>query len=161
MSKIKPNTLKKTKILFVDQKNNLASQLAEHYAKQMYADDYDVYSAGPESDIVDCDLLAVMYVAGEDLRDGVSKTFGSEGLPKNFDVVVYLQKSTYDECASKTAWQGKQILADMGTREDAQCKDDSELSQYLIGLAEKVSTWVENNLEDPSALIKKVVETNQ
>ena len=58
----------KTKVLFVDQKNDFVSQLAEHFAREMFPSLYETYSAGPEKDIVDCEMISVMYQNGEDIR---------------------------------------------------------------------------------------------
>ena len=52
---------KKCSVLFVDSLNDLSSQLAEYYTRKFYPGLYDVYSAGPKHEIVDCDLLSVMY----------------------------------------------------------------------------------------------------
>ena len=69
----KPTVAKKIRILFVDRQNNMSSQLAEFYTKQLYSDMYEVYSAGPQKDIIDCDMLSAMYRRGDDLRNMRSK----------------------------------------------------------------------------------------
>ena len=146
---------KKLRILFVDSKNDLSSQLAEHYARKMFSDRYEVYSAGPEHDIVDCDLLSVMYCAGEDLRDLVSKDFSDDRfLPRDegFDFVVYTEKPVFDRLAKKSPWQGRPICAHMGTREEFTATDDAELADQLLAMADRVSKWVAENLADPEKL---------
>ncbi|AGI48526.1 hypothetical protein TALC_01560 [Thermoplasmatales archaeon BRNA1] len=147
---------RKTVVLFVDSKNDLPSQLAEHYATQLYPGIYDVYSAGPEKDIVDCDLLSVMYCQGEDLRDLVSKDFFDEKrLPQGecpYDYVIYLQKAVFDKYSGKSPWKGRQILAHMGTREEFDCTDDAELAQCLLAMADRVRKWVQENMDDPEKL---------
>lgn len=90
----------KTMLLFVDRTNDLSSQLAEYYTNKFFPGKYEVYSAGPEKDIIDCDLLSVMYTAGEDLRTMRSKDFfDEEHLPKGepYDYVIYTEKDVFDE----------------------------------------------------------------
>ena len=149
------NATKKTMVLFVDSMNDLPSQLAEYYTKQLYPDLYEVYSAGPKKDIVDCDLLSVMYCQGDDLRLQFSKDFfDTEHLPKDepYEYVIYTQKDVFDELAHKSPWQGRQILAHMGCREEFTCTDDAELAEELLAMAERVRAWVKENMDDPSKL---------
>jgi protein-tyrosine-phosphatase len=69
----------KTRILFIDRKNDFVSQMAEHFAKNMFPSKYETYSAGPEKDIVDCEMISVLYQNGEDIRRNVSKEFKDRG----------------------------------------------------------------------------------
>lgn len=150
---------KKTMLLFVDRVNDLSSQLAEYYTNRMYPELYEVYSAGPTKDIVDCDLLSVMYTAGEDLRGQRSKDFFDEKyLPKGepYDFVIYTEKDVFDEFAGRSPWQGKQILAHMGSRAEFTATDDAELAKEMLAMAERVSAWVKENLKDPSQLSSMV-----
>lgn len=142
---------KKPRILFVDKKNDFTSQVAEYYAKKFYGDRYEIYSAGPEHDFVDCELISVMYREGEDMRRQISKDFrDQENLPEDgeFDIVVYLQSGVFEEWASKTPWQGKQILCDFGIVSDFRATDDLELFSCYSDLVVKVRKWVEDNLSD-------------
>lgn len=112
----KSKDVKKLRVLFVDSLNNLSSQLAEYYTKQLYSNLYEVYSAGPEHDIIDCDMLSVMYRRGEDLRNMRSKDFqNTTYLPEDahYDVIVWTEKALFEELSSQSPWAGKQILADM------------------------------------------------
>ena len=146
---------KKTMVLFVDRLNDLPSQLGEYYTKKLYPDLYQVYSAGPKKDMVDCDLLSVMYVQGDDLRYQFSKDFfDTEHLPKGepYDYVIYTQKDVFDELAHKSPWQGRQILAHKGSREEFTCTDDAELADELRAMADRVRKWVEENMDDPEKL---------
>ena len=116
MFKGKSKEIEKIRVLFIDQKNDYVSQIAEHFVKQLYNSTYDVYSAGPEKDFVDCELISSMYSAGEDMRTAVSKDFKDRDYlreDEDYDYVIYLQQSTFDEWKSKTPWQGKQIIAPM------------------------------------------------
>lgn len=146
---------KKYRILFVDSLNDLSSQLAEHYARKFYSGLYEVYSAGPKHDIVDCDLLSVMYCNGEDLRNQVSKDFSDERfLPDDnrFDFVVYTEKEVFDSLAHKSPWQGVQICAHMGSRTEFTATDDAELAEQMLAMADRVSDWVRDNMDDPGKL---------
>lgn len=149
------NTSKKTILLFVDRKNNLSSQLAEYYTKQLFPDKYEVYSAGVVKDIVDCDLLSVMYCQGDDLRNQVSKDFfDEEHLPKGepYNYVIYTEKDVFEEYAHKSPWQGRQIVAHMGSMEEFTSTDDFELAQEINAMAARARTWVSENLDDPEKL---------
>ncbi len=146
---------KKCSVLFVDSLNDLSSQLAEYYTRKFYPGLYDVYSAGPKHEIVDCDLLSVMYCNGEDLRDQVSKDFADERfLPKDnqFDIVVYTEKGVFDSLVHKSPWQGRQICAHMGCRDEFTATDDAELAEQLLAMADRVSAWVKENMDDPEKL---------
>ncbi len=156
----KSKDAKKTRILFVDRQNNLSSQLAEFYTKQLYSDMYEVYSAGPQKDIIDCDLLSAMYRRGDDLRNMVSKDFkDTKHLPEDaeYDFIIWTEKDIFDEIHKDSPWEGKQILADMGRRSDFTATDDVELDQCLNELADKVRAWVKENLSDPEKLPGLVV----
>jgi arsenate reductase (thioredoxin) len=153
------NRSKKVRVLFVDDKNDLASQIAEYYARQMFSDMYEVYSAGPEHDIIDCDLISVMYRAGEDIRHQISKDFGSADLPKDgeYDIVVYMQKSVFDRWSQKTHWKGKQIIQDMGSRADFKATDDVELDECLTEMVGRIKDWIKATMSDPDKLMALVV----
>ncbi|MCQ2078522.1 MAG: hypothetical protein MJZ38_00465 [archaeon] len=156
MAIIKKNkNVKKIRILFVDSLNNLSSQLAEYYANQHYGDMYEVYSAGPKKDIIDCDLLSVMYQRGEDLRSMVSKDFqDTKRLPEDaeYDLIVWTEKEVFDELHTQSPWAGKQILADMGRRSEFEASDDVDLARCLSEMADRVEAWIKENLADPEKL---------
>lgn len=151
----KQKNARKMRVLFVDSKNNLSSQLAEYFVNELYPTKYEAYSAGPEHDIIDCDLLAVMYQRGIDLRSMVSKDFqDTKRLPEDaeYDIIVWTEKEVFDELHGQSPWAGKQILADMGTRSEFTATDDFELAQCLNELADKVCAWVKENMADPEKL---------
>lgn len=148
-------SVEKVRILFIDQKNEFVSQLAEYFTNQMFSDKYDVYSAGPEHDIIDCDLISVMYQTGEDMRRQVSKDFKDEDFlrrDQEYDIVVYLDKGVFDKWAPRTPWQGKQILAPMRTRAEYTATDDAELFDDYVKTIEEVKAWVKENVADPEHL---------
>jgi protein-tyrosine-phosphatase len=148
-------TEKKLRILFLDRKNDYTSQLAEYFANQFYENQYEVYSAGFEHDIIDCDMISVMYQNGEDMRRQVSKDLkNTELLPKDdfYDFVVYLEQPIFDEFSKKSPWQGKQILAPMMNREDFTATDDAELFDDYVKVIDQVREWVKENLADPDKL---------
>lgn len=143
------------RVLFVEQKNDFVSQIAEYYVKKMFPDTYEAYSAGPEHDIVDCEMISSLYQNGEDLRRQVSKDFKDRDFlreDENYDYVVYLQKSTFDEWASRTPWKGRQILAPMKMREEYTATDDLELFRDYTATMEEVKAWVKENMKDPAKL---------
>ncbi len=145
----------KLRVLFVDQKNDFVSQIAEYFANKLYPDTYEVYSAGPEKEFIDCELISAMYQNGEDLRRQVSKDFKDKDFlreDEDYDYVVFMEKSTFDEWASKTPWKGKQILAPMRTRQEYTATDDLELFQDYTRSMEEVKGWVKANMKDPETL---------
>lgn len=150
---------KKVRVLFVEQKNDYVSQIAEHFANQLYPDQYEVYSAGPEKDIIDCEMISSMYQCGEDLRRQVSKDFKDRDYlreDEEYDIVVFLEKATYDEWASKTPWKGKQVLVPMRMRSEFTATDDLELYNEYVAVMEQVRDWVKENLKDSEKLLSMV-----
>ena len=150
---------KKVRVLFLDRKNDYVSQIAEHFTKQMFERTYDVYSAGFEHDIVDCDLISVMFQNGEDMRRQVAKDLKNEDLlPKDgyYDFVIYLEKPLFEEYSGKSPWKGKQILAPMKSREEFTATDDAELFDEYVSVIEQVKGWVAENMEDPDRLAQLV-----
>lgn len=144
----------KISVLFVDRKNDLQSQLAEYYANKEFPNIYQVFSAGPEPDIVDCDMIITMHAESEDIRRQRSKNFESEYLlaDQDYDFVVYTQTSVFEEYANKTVWKGRQILADMGSVEDFTATDDKELSEDYLRMAYRIRDWVKENMDEPAKL---------
>jgi Protein-tyrosine-phosphatase len=146
---------KKLRVLFVDEKNTLTSQLAEYFTRSYFGKIYEVYSAGPEHDIIDCEMISVMYQKGEDMRRQISKDFrNQDDLPADavFDIVVYLREPVFKEWSGKTPWKGKQILFEMGTTADFNATDDLELANCYSELIERVRTWVKENMGDVEKL---------
>jgi len=146
---------KKVRVLFIDEKNDLTSQLAEYFTRAYFDDRYEAYSAGPKRDLVDCELISVMYQRGEDMRRQVSKDFRDRDHlreDEDYDIVVFLRKSVFDEWAKRTPWQGKQALCEMGSTDDFVATDDLELAGCYAELIERMSAWVKENLDDPKKL---------
>lgn len=141
-------------VLFVDINNDLQSQIAEYYAKKMYPKTYQVFSAGPRPDTVDCDLIITMYKHDEDIRRHRSKDYTSEFMPEedSYDIVIYTHRSVFDEYAADSKWKGRQILADMGAREDFKATDDQELEEEMWEMAMRIKDWVKENMKDPEHL---------
>ncbi len=156
MFKRKP--ISKIKILFVDENNDLQSQIAEYFAKEMYNDVYDVYSAGTKVDCINCELISVMYQLGYDIRDYKSKDFDEKELPKSFDYIIFLEKETYDRVKDVMPWKAKQILFDFGRKNNfEEATDDLELYECFKTLIEKVKDWVGDNLNDFEKLNSMVI----
>ena len=148
----------KVSVLFVDRKNDLQSQLAEYYTNKQYPGMYQAFSAGPEPDVMDCDMIITMYTESEDIRHQRSKGFDSEYLPADhgYDFVIYTQTQVFEEYAQKTVWKGKQILVDMGSTEDFTATDDKELAEDYHRMAHRIRDWVKENMDEPQKLKKLV-----
>lgn len=142
---------KKTRVLFVDAKNDTTSQIAEYYVRSIFGDTFEVYSAGPERDIIDCEIISAMYQMGDDMRRQTSKDFkDADHLPKDdgYDFVIYTHKATFDKWSPATPWKGKQILADLGAISDFSPTDDKELLDACQKLALRVRDWVKANMDE-------------
>ena len=149
----------KVRVLFVDAKNDFSSQVAEYFTSKLFPDMYEAYSAGPEHDIVDCELISAMYQNGEDMRRQVSKDFKDEDhlrKDQEYDYVIFTDEGVFEEWATKTPWKGKQILAPIRPRSEYTATDDLELYQEYVRTMEEVRAWVKENLSDLSKLASLV-----
>jgi protein-tyrosine-phosphatase len=146
---------KKLRVLFIDEKNDLTSQLAEYFTKEYFGNKYEVYSAGPKKDMIDCELISIMYQKGMDMRRQVSKDFKDRDRlrdDEDYDIVIFLRKTAFDEWAKRTPWQGKQILYEMGSADEFVATDDKELADCYLAMINKVSAWIKENMDDPGKL---------
>ena len=146
----------KVAVLFVDEMNDLQSQIAEYFLTEFYNDVYEVRSAGPKNDHVDCELVSVMYQNGHDIRRAVSKDFNAKNMI-TYDYIVFLQKDTYDRIRHAIPFKGKHILKDFGKREDFRATDDLELAACYSNLTEAVREWVRESFSSPENLEKMVI----
>ena len=143
----------KVKILLVDEMNDLQSQIAEYFILEMYGDMYDVHSAGPRFDHIDCELISVMYQLGYDIRAWGSKDFKDKRIPGKLDYIVFMEKATYDRIGKIIPWDAPQILYDFGRKNNfEQATDDLELYECYKVLIEKIRVWVEETFADPDGL---------
>lgn len=155
----KTKETKKLRVLFIERKNDFSSQLAEYYTNSLFSDLYEAYSAGPEHDIIDCDMLSVMYRRGEDLRSMVSKDLkDTKHLPEDaaYDIVIWMDENLFKEIGNQSPWKGKQIVLCLGTRDGLEATDDAELAQCISDFADKVRAWVSENMSDPEKLRTQV-----
>jgi protein-tyrosine-phosphatase len=146
----------KISILFVDETNDLQSQIAEYFLISLYKDVYEVRSAGPKHDHVDCELVAVMYRHGHDIRRATSKDFNATNMIP-YDYIVFLQKETYDRIHDVMPFNGKHILKDFGRRADFKATDDKELAECYVALFSSVMEWVKETFSSPEDLEKLVI----
>ena len=143
----------KVKIMFLDEMNDLQSQIAEYFAKEFYSDKYEVWSAGPKFDFIDCELISVMYQNGYDIRAWNAKDFKAKKMPQKFDYLIFLEKSTYDRIKDTVPYDAKKICFDFGRKENFEsATDDRELYDCYVKLIESVKDWVKENLRDPENL---------
>lgn len=156
MFKKKENRIR---VLFVDAKNDFSSQVAEYFTAKLFPQLYEVYSAGPEHDIVDCEMISAMYQNGEDMRRQVSKDFKDEDYlrkDQDYDYVIFTEEPVFKEWAPKTPWKGKQILAPMRQRLDFEATDDLELYNEYVESMKQIEAWVKENMADPAKLASMV-----
>ena len=154
----KSKTGAKKKIMFVDEYNDLQSQIAEYFVKEMYGDMYDVHSAGPKFDCVNCELISVMYQLGYDIRAERSKDFTYKKIPSKLDYIIFVEKKTYDRIKDVIPWEAPQIMEDFGRKNNfEEATDDSELYECYKSLVEKVREWVETTFADPETLKSEVI----
>lgn len=156
----KKDSKPKMRVLFVEAKNDFASQIAEYFARQLFDGMYELYSAGPEKDILDCEMVSSMYASGEDIRRQISKDFKDRDFlreDEDYDVVVYMDRPTFEEWSGKTPWKGRQFLAEVRQRSEYTATDDLELFNEYVASMNEVKAWVEANMADPESLRSLVV----
>lgn len=149
----------RVRVLFVDAKNDFSSQVAEYFTAKLFPELYEAYSAGPEHDIVDCELISAMYQNGEDMRRQVSKDFKDKDFlreDEDYDYVIFTDRQIFEEWSPRTPWKGKQILAPIRPRSEYTATDDLELYQEYVRTMEEVRDWVKGNMADPSKLASLV-----
>jgi Protein-tyrosine-phosphatase len=143
----------KIRILFVDETNELQSQIAEFFLKELYGDVYEVCSAGAHFDHMDCELISSMYQIGYDIRQYRAKDFRSKQILKEYDYLVFLQRETYDRIKDIAPYDCKKVMGkDFGTRKDLKATDDKELFEAYTQLVAQIKDWVQETFKDPSAL---------
>jgi Protein-tyrosine-phosphatase len=143
----------KIRILFVDETNELQSQIAEFFLKEFYGDVYEACSAGAHFDHMDCELISSMYQIGYDIRQYRAKDFRSKQILKEYDYLVFLQQETYDRIKDIAPYTCKKVMGkDFGTRKDLKATDDKELFEAYKQLVAQVGEWVKETFRDPSAL---------
>ena len=148
----------KVKILLVDEFNDLQSQVAEYFIKEMYGDIYDVHSAGPKFDCINCELVSVMYQIGYDIRAWRAKDFRDKKIPAKLDYIVFMEKATYDRITKVIPWDAPQIMVDFGRNENFEkATDDVELLECYKEFIEKIRSWVEETFADPEKLKSMVI----
>lgn len=156
MSKNIPKKSDKIRIMFIDEMNELQSQIAEYFLNQLYGDVYEAYSAGPRFDYIDCELIASMYQNGHDIREYRAKDFRSKQMPLKFDYLVFLEKDTYDRIKGEVPYDAPHIMYDFGNRKDMKANDDLELFNAYTEMINKVKDWIETEFKDPSHLLELV-----
>jgi protein-tyrosine-phosphatase len=147
----------KVAVLFVDEMNDLQSQIAEHFLLEFYGDVYEVRSAGPRNDHIDCELISVLYQNGIDIRRATSKSFDAKTMIE-YDFIVFLQKETYERIRSVIPFNGKHILKDLGGKADFKATDDKELADCYMNLTNAVRDWVKETFATPDDLEKLVIK---
>jgi protein-tyrosine-phosphatase len=136
--------------------NDMQSQRAEYFLSEFYGATYEVRSAGPRNDHVDCELVSVMYQNGHDIRRSVSKDFAAKNMIV-YDHIVFLQKDTYERIRDVIPFTGKHILKDFGKREDLKATDDAELAQCYLDLIVSVKEWVRETFSSLDNVEKIVI----
>jgi protein-tyrosine-phosphatase len=154
----KKNDSKKIKIMFVDETNDLQSQIAEFFLHEFYSDMYEEYSAGPKMDYIDCELISVMYQEGYDIRSERSKDFRDKTIPGKLDYIVFLEGTTYDRIKDVIPWDSPQILMDFGRKSNfVGVTDDAELAESYTKLINNVKDWIKETFKDPATLDSMVI----
>ena len=87
----------KKSILFLCTGNSCRSQMAEGFAKHLWSNDFDIFSAGTQQHGMNERAIKVMAEAGIDISKHFSKTVGE--LPvQNFDYVITVCDSAKETC---------------------------------------------------------------
>ncbi|MFK3938041.1 arsenate reductase (thioredoxin) [Alkalihalobacillus sp. NPDC078783] len=87
----------KKSIYFLCTGNSCRSQMAEGWAKEILADEWNVYSAGIEAHGLNPNAVRVMAEVGVDITSQTSNTINSD-LLENADFVVTLCGDAADKC---------------------------------------------------------------
>jgi arsenate reductase len=90
-------TTQKPKILFLCTGNSCRSQMAEGWARQLWGEKIDVYSAGIIAYGLNSDAVAVMAEAGVDISQQRSKSV-EEFRGQEFDLVVTVCGHAHERC---------------------------------------------------------------
>lgn len=151
-----PKECDKIRIMFIDELNELQSQIAEYFLNRMYGDTYEAYSAGARFDCIDCELIASMYQNGYDIREQRAKDFRSKQMPITFDYIVFMEKATYDRIKDEIPYEAPRAVVDFGNRNDLKATDDRELFNAYTELINRVRDWVKETFESPEK-IKEMV----
>jgi len=85
------------KVLFLCTGNSCRSQMAEGWARYLYGDRLDVYSAGTDPHGVDPRAVKVMTEAGVDISQSTSNHL-DEYVNTSFDLVVTVCDSARESC---------------------------------------------------------------
>ncbi len=132
---------KKRKVLFVDRRNDLQSQIAEFFLEQNHGEFFESYSAAGAYDIVDCELIGTMLSLGHDIRRHFSKHFDAVA-GMEFDYLVVLDDLD-DDALARAPKHDKLIKRPFSGRESFQATDDQELDECYRTLINDVQAWVE------------------
>ena len=154
----KSKVQQKVRVLFVDEMNDLQSQVAQYFLEEMYGDRYEAYSAGPKFDCIDCELVSVMYQMGYDIRSRRAKDFREKKIPDTLDYIVFLEQSTYENMKDVMPWTVPQILCDFGRKDNFEtATDDEELYECYEAFIERIRAWVQETFSDPENLKSLVI----
>jgi arsenate reductase len=89
--------MSKKKIMFLCTGNSCRSQMAEGLCRDLWGEEFDIYSAGTKKHGMNQRAVQVMKEAGVDLSSHFSKTV--EELPKvTFDFVITVCDSAHENC---------------------------------------------------------------
>jgi arsenate reductase len=89
--------MSKKKIMFLCTGNSCRSQMAEGWCRQLWDDDFEVYSAGTKKHGMNERAVKVMKEAGVDISAHFSKTV-EELPPVQFDFVVTVCDAAKENC---------------------------------------------------------------
>ena len=133
---------KKRKVLFVDRKNDLQSQIAEYFLEKDHGVLYESYSAAPMWDMVDCDLLISMLSLGHDIRRHFSKSF--EAIKDiEYDYLVILDDLEEGDL-DRVPKHKRVIRKKFPCRADFKATDDFELDECYKALIEEIRAWLKD-----------------
>lgn len=135
---------RKTKILFLCTGNSCRSQMAQGWARHLWSDRIEAYSAGIETHGLNAKAVAVMNQAGVDISGQRSKHL-DELKDVNFDYVITLCDHAGRTCP---VWPGRGKMIHKpfddpakagGTEEEilaSFCRTRDQIKAYIEGLPE-------------------------
>jgi len=133
--------MEKQRVIFLCIHNSARSQMAEGLFKQLYGDEFDVYSAGSEPKGVDPLAVKCMDKIGIDISDHRSKSL-KEFEGQKFDYVITVCGNSYNACPFFVGGKKyfKQVFEDPSTFEGI----ENEKLELFNKLRDQLKIWLDD-----------------
>ncbi len=135
----------KKKVLFLCTHNSARSQMAEGIMRNLYGDNFEVFSAGTEPSRVNPYAVRVMSELGIDISTHKSKsTKCFEGT--NMDYVVTVCDNAKESCPT---FPGADSIIHKGFNDPSQFRGkDEEILNGFRNIRDEIKTWIEDEFSN-------------